>query len=163
MTTTHSLARHHLAKASVRTTWTIPTGLFLCKPPQQGIIDGFWCYWSQLADRTSTLTTTFTTDVDTMTEYTRVTPSSTLTELITAAGEVKRNANAQITARAVLNRHEAFQLYRRQTNNTDDDNAMESAFSSACDCHDYQGPVVSSTYTDQTTVRLELGLARLQC
>lgn len=116
-----------------------------------------------MADRSSTLTTTFTTDVDTMTEYTRVTPSSILTETVTAGGaEVKRDANAQITARAVLNRHEAFQLYRRQTNNTDDDTAMESAFSSACDCHDYQGPVVSSTYTDQTTVRLSLWLVRVR-
>lgn len=108
----------------------------------------------QLANHRSTLTTIYTTDIDTITEYTRVTPSSTLTETVTAGGgaKVRRDGEARITARAVLNRDEAFQLYRRQTNNTDNDNIMASAFSSACSCHDYEGPVVSETYTGQTTV-----------
>lgn len=109
---------------------------------------------SAFADRRSTLTTTYTTDIDTITEYTRATPASTLTETVTAASaKFKRNGDAQITARAVLNRKQAFQLYRRQTNATANDNDMASAFSSACNCHDYNGPVVSETYTGQTAVR----------
>lgn len=110
---------------------------------------------STWTDKHSTLTTTYTTDVDTITEYTRVTPAATLTETVTpGVAKVKRAGNAQITARAVLNRKEAFQRYRRQTNATEDDGEMASAFSSACSCHDYNGPVISVTYTGQTTVVL---------
>lgn len=108
----------------------------------------------QLADHSSTLTTTYTTDVDTITQYTRKTPSTTLVETVTAGGaNVKRDIDARITARAVLNRDEAFQLYRRQTNNTASDNVIAVAFSSACSCHDYEGPIVYETYTGQTSVR----------
>lgn len=107
----------------------------------------------QHADCSSTLTTTYTTDVDTTTEYTIETPGTTLTATVTAGGaKVKRDVDSTITARAVLNRDEAFQLFRRQANATVNDETMSSSFSSACDCHDYQGPVVSSTYTGVTTV-----------
>lgn len=109
------------------------------------------------------MTTTYTTDVDTITEYTRVTPLATLTETATAGGaKMKRDGQAIVTARAVLNREDAFRVFRRQTNNTDDDNVMASSFSSACDCHDYYGPIVSETYTGQTTVRRDMLLERIE-
>lgn len=113
-----------------------------------------WRGLSTLADLCSTSTAVYSTDIDTATVYDRVIPSATLTETITAEGaKVKRDGEAKITARAALNHNQAFQLYRRQSNNTDDDNVMSKSFSRACSCHDFEGSVVSQTYTDNTVVR----------
>ena len=115
----------------------------------------------QLADSSSTFTTTYTTDIDTATEYTIETPGTTLTATVTAeAARVKRDLDARTTARAKLGRHEAFQLFRRQANTSLDDETLSSSFSSGCSCYDYQGSVISSTYTGVTTVSTHSALLR---
>lgn len=108
----------------------------------------------------SVLTTTYTTNVETITEYTRTTPGTTVIETVSAgAAIVKRNGDSDLLPRAALGRSEAFRSFRRQTNNTDGDSAMAASFSSACSCHDYDGEQVTTTYTDFTIVRIDIVLS----
>ncbi|KAK1057541.1 hypothetical protein LTR74_014066 [Friedmanniomyces endolithicus] len=110
---------------------------------------------------TSTYTDVFTTETFTETEVTRTTPIDTVTVTQSPTAKAKREADAQITARAVRNEAQiaqVFNMWRRQnadassTGISNDTASMSSAFSSACACQTYGGSTVTQTYTDDPTV-----------
>ena len=101
--------------------------------------------------------------------YTTPATTTTVTQTVTGGMKAKREAHAQITARALANQmliDNTFNMFRRQNGMATDDNSttstndtqssmssMSSAFSSACECMDYVGSTVATkTFTDQAVV-----------
>ncbi|KAK1812327.1 hypothetical protein LTR12_013297 [Friedmanniomyces endolithicus] len=110
---------------------------------------------------TSTYTDVYTTETFTETEVTRTTPIDTVTVTQSPTAKSKREADPQITARAVRNEAQiaqVFDMWRRLNGDTsstgryNDTASMSSAYSSACACQNYGNPTVTETYTDDPTV-----------
>jgi len=97
----------------------------------------------------------------------RSTPVRTVTVTSVPAVKVKRDADPQITARAVYNQdrvNQVINMFKRQngdpssTSGGDDASSassISSGLSSACSCQDYGGLTVTETYTNDPTVSLE--------
>ncbi|KAK0856068.1 hypothetical protein LTR91_010347 [Friedmanniomyces endolithicus] len=134
-------------------------------PNAQSFCQGYMNYPNETVTMdytpTSTYTDVFTTETFTETEVTRTTPIDTVTVTQSPTAKARREADAQITARAVRNEAQiaqVFDMWRRQNGDTsstgiyNDTASMSSAYSSACACQNYGNPTVTETYTDDPTV-----------
>ncbi|KAK1057482.1 hypothetical protein LTR33_013631 [Friedmanniomyces endolithicus] len=134
-------------------------------PNAQSFCQGYMNYPNETVTMdytpTSTYTDVFTTETFTETEVTRTTPIDTVTVTQSPTAKARREADAQITARAVRNEAQiaqVFDMWRRQNGDTsstgiyNDTASMSSAYSSGCACQNYGNPTVTETYTDDPTV-----------
>ena len=108
----------------------------------------------------STQFLTISTRVATVTDLSRVTPTSTITETVLSNGQ-RRNRDINQVLKPLARQQkieEAFRAFRRQNavpsraTGGAASASQSSAFSSACSCQDYTGPTVTVSYTNAAAV-----------